>query len=711
MIKQSFLLISFLAIIQAVSSQALQTDRKAVATVARNFYYERVNQIHPMDYEAVSAGEILPVYHEGKLVYYGISMQPSGWVVVAGCDAVIPVLGYAFEGAFKADDQPACFRAWMEQYAKAIAHCLENKLAPTEEIQKEWKRLSGHDPLTLRDLRSQKGVQPLLTSKWDQGKFYNTQCPADPQGPDGHAVTGCVATAMGQIMYYYRWPEHGSGSYTYQHPVYGTLSADFAAATYDWNNMQHQLSSYNDGVAEVLGHLGVSVDMNYGPFGSGMWNHKAAYSLGTYFKYLPSTQYVWRDTTNLDWDSLVISHLDRGQVLYYAGWSDTVYISGHAFVCDGYQDTGYCHFNWGWSGSYDGYFYLNALNPGGSNFNLVQELIINIHPDTLQYTYPAFCQGNQNIHYRQGTLEDGSGPLENYSGNANCQWLIDPQVLPEDSVSSLTVSFQRFDTEAGQDILTLYDGPTTASPILGTFSGNSLPPTLTSSGNKVLITFTTNASTGGKGWLLSYKSNEPTYCSSQTLTAVQGSISDGSGAKHYVNNSLCNWTIQPPNAAELVLTFTSFDTEAIFDFLEVWDLNTQVLLGKFSGNQLPSPVTAPSGAMYLIFKSNGTHAGQGWEATYTITNLGMNAMEKTGSARVFPNPATDYVILEINNMPTGCTSWRINDITGNEVLNGSFNIQTAAERKTLHLESLRAGYYFLQIITAKGILPLKLIRR
>ncbi|HRY33496.1 MAG TPA: C10 family peptidase [Bacteroidales bacterium] len=711
MSKRSLFLISILVSIQAVYSQAVQTDRYTAATVARNFYYERARQFHPVDYDAVSTLELLPVYHEGRLVYYGISMQPSGWVAVAGCDAVIPVLAYSFEGAFREDDQPACFRSWMEQYAKTIAYCLENNFAATEATQQEWKRLGGSNPLALRDLRGQKAVQALLTSKWDQGKFYNTQCPADPQGPDGHAVTGCVATAMGQIMYYYRWPEHGSGSYTYQHPVYGTLSADFAAATYDWNNMQNQLSSYNDGVAEVLGHLGVSVDMNYGPFGSGMWNHKAAYSLGTYFKYLPSTQYVWRDTTNLDWDSLVISHLDRGQVLYYAGWSDTLYISGHAFVCDGYQDTGYCHFNWGWSGSYDGYFYLNALNPGGSNFNLVQELIINIHPDTLQYTYPSFCQGNQMIHYRQGTLEDGSGPLKNYADNAGCQWLIDPQVLPEDSVSSVTISFQRFDTEAGQDILTIYDGPSTADPVLGTFSGNSLPPAITSTGSRVLITFSSNASAGGKGWLLSYKSNEPEYCSSLTLTAAQGNVSDGSGSKNYVNNSLCNWTIQPPNAAELVLTFTSFDTEAVFDFLEVYDLNTQVLLGKFSGNQIPPPVTAPSGAMYLIFKSNGTHVAQGWEANYTISNLGINAKERNGSAKLFPNPGTGYFILEINNMPAGTTSWSIYDLPGNEVMHGSFDIQSASERKTLQTGALEAGSYFLHLHTGDGSLPLKLIIR
>ncbi len=95
----------------------------------------------------------------------------------------------------------------------------------------------------------------------------------------------------------------------------------------------------------------------------------------------PETQYVFRDTTSMDWDSLLVANLDQKIPMYYAGWSvpDT---NGHAFVCDGYQGNDYFHFNWGWGGSYDGYFYTDNLTPGGNFFNLAQELIINAVPDT-----------------------------------------------------------------------------------------------------------------------------------------------------------------------------------------------------------------------------------------------------------------------------------------------------------------------------------------
>lgn len=96
-----------------------------------------------------------------------------------------------------------------------------------------------------------------------------------------------------------------------------------------------------------------------------MYNHKAAYAFRTYFKYAPETQYVFRDSTNMNWDSLLVAHLDRKMPLYYAGWS-VPNVNGHAFVCDGYQGTGYYHFNFGWGGSYNGYYYTQNLTPGGT---------------------------------------------------------------------------------------------------------------------------------------------------------------------------------------------------------------------------------------------------------------------------------------------------------------------------------------------------------
>ncbi len=690
--------------------QAAKVSRQDALQVARNFYWERASQYKDMAWSSVRVAEVFDESREGIILYYGVSMMPDGFVIVSANDAVMPVLGYSFEGSYSPGQKPAGFEAWMGQYQKAIMEAIEMQLTATESTQKEWKRLLSPEPSALKPLKGGKSVQPLLISNWDQGKYYNTQCPADPLGPDGHAVTGCVATAMGQIMYYYRWPEQGTGSYTYLDSTYGTLSANFGNTTYDWNNMKNTLQSYNNGVAKLISHAGISVDMAYGPYGSGMWNHKAAYSLRTYFKYLPTCQYVWRDTTNLDWDSLIVAQLDRGQVLYYAGWSDYQYISGHAFVCDGYQTPDYCHFNWGWSGQFNGYFYLNALNPGGSNFNLVQELIINIYPDTTQYTWPNYCQGNQVVHFQQGTLEDGSGPILPYGHDANCSWLLDPQTAPQDSVSSITLTFNKFNTESGQDFLNIYDGPTTASPLLGSYSGASLPPTLTSTSNKVLITFTSNSLVEAPGWFLTYNSNLPDYCDNHTITAPTGTISDGSGIKNYTNNTLCSWTLDPPFSTGLTLTFTSFNTEPLVDFVEVYDLNTQELLGTYWGNQLPPVLTANSGAMYLVFKTNGSVTDQGWTADYTVTNLGLNE-NPVQALTVFPNPTYGPVTVNFGSNAAEAIQWEIINVLGQELCKGNLEGNKDKVMTLTDLGAFPSGTYWIRFTDSKGVSVKKVVLR
>ena len=262
--------------------------------------------------------------------------------------------------------------------------------------------------------------------------------------------------------------------------------------------METNLGHSNLEVAELLYHLGVSVDMVYGPDGSGMYNHKAAYSLRTYFKYSPETQYVYRDSTTMDWDSLLIAHLDQRIPMYYAGWS-VPNINGHAFICDGYQGTDYYHFNWGWDAAYNGYFYTDNLTPGGSNFNLAQELIIHAVPDTSQYAYPVNCQGDITYTGMFGTIDDGSGPLYPYANGSDCTWLI----APDDSVNFVTLDILNYDLADG-DTLFIYDGNTMAAPVLAAFSGDTIPGQLSSTGKYMLVRFLSDGSETAGGILASF---------------------------------------------------------------------------------------------------------------------------------------------------------------------------------------------------------------
>ena len=236
-------------------------------------------------------------------------------------------------------------------------------------------------------MTSATAVEPLLKDiTWNQTKPYNNCCPND-------YPTGCVATAMGQVMYYYRYPEHGVGSNTYQWNGQ-QLTANFGTTTYQWSNMQDKLtanssSAAQDAVATLLYHVGVSVNMNYGPAsegGSGASPSYIAPALINHFGYdkgchLRSREYF----TKTEWEATVRNELDNGRPILYGGF--TMSASGHSFVCDGYNQQGYYHINWGWDGLNNGYFLLSALDPKtkgtgggeeGQGFNYNQTMVIGI---------------------------------------------------------------------------------------------------------------------------------------------------------------------------------------------------------------------------------------------------------------------------------------------------------------------------------------------
>src|SRR5204862_327153 len=128
-----------------------------------------------------------------------------------------------------------------------------------------WKHLLNPEDVLLLSPANSRDVEPMITSNWNQPVPYNEMCPADPAGSAGHAIVGCVPVAMGQIMYYYRWPDHGTGSYTYYDSTYGTQHVSFDSTWYRWSNMKNAITTSDTGIAQLLYHLGVSVDLKYGP--------------------------------------------------------------------------------------------------------------------------------------------------------------------------------------------------------------------------------------------------------------------------------------------------------------------------------------------------------------------------------------------------------------------------------------------------------------
>lgn len=715
MIKKSvFLLLLTLA---GISCWGKQIPLQEARQVAINFYFERINQYHPTEFNEIKILDVFTTSFENNPLYYIFNLQNEGFVIVSADDAVTPVIGYSLSGNYSGENAPPQFTSWMKQYENQIRHAIEIIAQPTAQTKKEWDHLLTLNPSSLVPFKNQRAVDPLTTSKWNQDIFYNEMCPSVSGGPGGHAYAGCVPTAMGQIMYYYRWPDHGTGSYSYEDPPFGTLHANFDSTWYQWNNMTNSIYNSNHGIAELLYNLGVSCDLVYGADGSGMFNHKAAFALKTFFKYSPQTQYIFRDSTNLNWDSLIIAHLDRKMPLYYAGWSTPGTI-GHAFVCDGYQDTTYFHFNWGWGGQDDGYFYLDDLTPGGNNFNLAQELIINIYPDTLHYTYPAYCTGNTILNFKEGSFEDGSGPLKDYQHPETCSWLIDPQTT-EDSIYRIIITFSRFQVSPS-DSVKIYAGPNTNSPLLKSYSGNSIPQADTVNGNKMFVTFSSGAGPAAPGWFVTYSSSLPIWCNSMTtITADTSDISDGSLNFNYYDRTNCKWKIIPQhqNGRPLTLYFKSFDTESDNDVLQIYDLadpNPSHFLAKISGSylapDLPDSVTSPSGTMFLMFTTNGSITGKGWEAYYPARkNLGVNDDSNISALRIFPNPTDGELTIRFYCEQPGPVTISLISIQGYTFLSETNTIRSGDYSGTIDISTFPKGIYLLQIKTEKYIDSKKVI--
>ncbi len=664
---------------------AKEVDKKLAQKAANNFYFERNFADTKLNYSTNFVRDIYLEKIDSKAVLYHINYIDNGWVIVSASDGVIPIIAYSFKGSYSPGVLPTNFKAWVSQYKSQIFEVIDDEVEPTTGINSLWQHYLSDDPYNFTKYKLGRNVEPLILSSWDQGIYYNEMCPSDAGGPGGHCYTGCVPTCMGQICNYFRWPQSGVGSYTYDGGVYGELSADFSNSNYNWNEMPAIVSENSLETAQILYHLGVSCDLVYGPDGSGMYNHKAAYSLRTFFKYSPETEYLYRDSTNLNWDSVIVAHLDQKIPLYYAGWS-VPNINGHAFVCDGYEDSNYFHFNWGWSGSNDGYFYTGNLNPGGNNFNLAQELIINCFPDTSNYSYPLYCTGNDTLLSTTGTINDGSGPIYNYQENTTCTWLISPS----DSVNSITLDFINFNTEIN-DTLYVYDGNSDIAQLLGAFAGNTTLSPLTSSGDELFIKFVCDSQNTEEGWMISYHSEIPLYCSNNVLTELQGDLSDGSGSANYQNLTTCLWMIQPPSSEDIELIFYEFDTEQDHDFVTVYDGSDKI--GEFSGSELPLSVFASSGMMTIVFSTNSSITNKGWKASYIVDGVGESEINVDQDIVIYPNPANTTLYIKLKENLSN-VSIKIYSLLGDEVK----SIETSNYKEVIiNTVFIPNGLYILEI--------------
>lgn len=313
-------------------------------------------------------------------VYVFAGRTGGGFMVVSADDIAAPLLGYVDEGSYDSmTPMPPQLQWWLEQYANEIAFVRKNPLSVNA--------VGTKAPRAAEDYAL---ISPLLTTKWNQTAPYNGQTPV----VDGvHAVTGCVATALSQVMNYHKWPEkgHGEVSATVQDKTGKTTTQmlDLSTVVFDWDNMldDYTGNDYTDAqalaVASLMKACGFAAGMLYTSKESGAVSYDAFEALRTYFDYSPDIQFCERaDYGGEAWGDLIYNSLASTGPVYYSGRSTT---GGHAFVCDGYSGDGFFHFNWGWGGYYNGSFALSALNPEGigtggfaGGYNFMQAAFIGV---------------------------------------------------------------------------------------------------------------------------------------------------------------------------------------------------------------------------------------------------------------------------------------------------------------------------------------------
>lgn len=386
-----------------LTAQAKPIDGETAARVAANFAAE----LHQSKHDALQTNGAVQmlgtsenifgsagIASTGTPSYYIFALNP-GWCVVSGDDNAKPVLAYSVENNFSISGIPENAKYWFDLYNKEISSVASADTARVSACSDEWVRyISGDNP----GGKIQAVVEPLIQTHWNQDDPYNLACPSYG---GNKSYTGCVATAMAQIMKYWNYPVQGTGYKSYTTKTHGTeLSSDFAIHTYKWDQMiddyenNSATATQKIAVAQLMYDCGVALSMNYDTCGSGAYSDSISQALKEYFAYDPGCEWKFRirDYYNDDagWISMLKNELNNKRPMEYSGNPED-YSSGHSFVCDGYDNADYFHFNFGWGGSCDEFYSILNIVPetggigaGERNYSYLQAATIGIKkPDSV----------------------------------------------------------------------------------------------------------------------------------------------------------------------------------------------------------------------------------------------------------------------------------------------------------------------------------------
>ena len=354
----------FVLVISMMALQAKPIDRNLAFAAAQKFATTQF---------AIERATPQLVYTGQEEAFFVFNVGDHNFVIIAGDDAHRPIIGYSDESSFDASNIPPALAYYLDGVAECVLQ-LRSAVA-TPEVATEWASVLEHGRLISRN--GGRGTGYFCQTKWNQDYPYNCCCPEDPAGSGGHAIVGCLATAMSQLMRFWAYPAKGIGNYCYNHEVYGDICADFGNTDYDWDNMPNVLNSSSSEAEKIATgtlcfHCGVAIDMGYGPDGSGGASGPIPDKMRTYFNYCDTIVQLSRNDYETEtWKTMVREQFDMGWPMYYGGCQDG---GCHAFVF---------HFNLGWGGSSDGWYLIDDApytHPADAMFNFVPAWVYNETP-------------------------------------------------------------------------------------------------------------------------------------------------------------------------------------------------------------------------------------------------------------------------------------------------------------------------------------------
>lgn len=747
-------ILMFITMSYAVNVIPVEDAMKA----SKNFLAERVGAAKAGQMELVLVNTEYSA--EGTPVTYRFSVGNKGFIIVSATDLANPILAFSLESNFQTGTGADIY---VENYAKDLA-LLQQYPSSAISMRNSWDHYLASDFTPFYASKSNDScVEPLVTTLWTQERYYNTKCPYNPRNKmsdDNRAPVGCVALTMANILYYYRYPDHGNGSVYYiprEYDEEGNLtytypmqSVNYSQETYDYDYMSNSLDIYDGELARLIYDCGVSVRMSYGWDGSGSQSEYALEALQDHFFFSDKAQFkVISDVVGTDqslmsvWIDMAKNELNQHRPLFFSGRSAQA--GGHAWIVDGYTTIGnatYFHVNWGWAGNSNGFYLINrqsTQNAGIFNEDGSNSMMISLMPDSNEIVKPA--ESYKRITASFGTISDGAGNMK-YAKNSNRRWLL---ACPD--ATAYTFQFSKLKVKEG-DKVTIYNGPTEASGVKkvfsgdclmaacsdysygdtncvhGGFTGTSLPAAVTVNADSVLVVFTSTAnSETDYGFVLDYKvsSFNKTACIDKNFTALHLVLTDKPNNEisdeTYRAANVCDYTLTLKFCDRLVWVFDKFDLKE-GEFVDIYNSTSATatqLVAHYDNHNAPSigeifsfdaiPLNlagAKQSRFYVRFASDNLYQGTGFELSYY--GLSSTAVDNYDNVEIslYPNPASSYVNVEVAAEDAQVFNASVVDMMGKTVFADQFGHNGGTETYQIPVNNLAKGIYFLHLENENG---------